>query len=94
MQDASVACQMLGLAAHPSSWRVLDPIAAPPALPSQPIYRSQVRCGPLDRDLLECEAEDETGHSCVHSQDVYVRCVRPTWAGTSCVSHLGRYVLR
>ena len=79
MQDSAVACQMMGLVVHPSSWQVYDNV--PSADVAQPIWRSNVECTSLDSDVMECVADDQFDHSCNHSKDVYVRCVTPTWAG-------------
>ena len=79
MIDASVVCQMIGYVIHPQDWYEYNVHPSPDA--SQPIWRSSVTCTELDNNVLDCDADSINDHSCNHTQDVYVRCKPPTWAG-------------
>ena len=81
--DASVVCKMLGLVIHPEDWRIYT---VRPGDESQPIWRSSVDCIDLDLDVMQCRADGPNDHSCNHTDDVYVRCFHPTWAGRLCSS--------
>ena len=82
--DASVVCKMLGLVIHPEDWRIYTVMPGPT---QQPIWRSSVECIDLDIDIMQCKADDHMDHSCNHTQDVYVRCYKPTWSG-QCPLHV------
>lgn len=81
MIDSSVACQQMGFVVHPDNWKVYENRPGPS---NQPIWRSNVLCTSLDMDLLHCVGDDLNDHSCSHEQDVYIRCVEPSWAGKIC----------
>lgn len=76
--DASVACRMMGYVIHQNDWK---PKFNSPGSPYMNILRSNVDCTDLDDDLLECRAELEVEHPCTHSNDVYLKCHLPSWAG-------------
>ncbi len=76
--DASVVCQMMGWVVHHDDWGLYDFLPGPD---QQIIWRSSVRCQELDMDITMCEADGPLDHSCNHTDDVYVRCKPPSWAG-------------
>src|SRR6218665_1243593 len=78
MVDAAVACQQMGLVVHPNTWWGDVNI---PGSEGLPILRSNVQCTSLDMELIGCVGDDQYEHSCNHTQDVYLRCTVPTWAG-------------
>lgn len=42
---------------------------------------SEVQCDPLDTSIFECRHTRRTDHTCTHQDDVWIRCLRPGWAG-------------
>lgn len=78
IRSAAVVCQMMGLVVHPDEWNLPTLV---PGDANQPIWRSQVKCTDLDMDVTKCQADGQHDHSCDHIQDVYVKCIDPTWAG-------------
>lgn len=42
---------------------------------------SEVQCDPLDTSIFECRHTKQGDHTCTHQDDVWIRCLRPGWAG-------------
>jgi len=77
---------MMGFVVSPDDWKSYKVV---PGSADQPIWRSNVRCTKLDKELLNCEADGEHDHSCTHASDVYLKCIEPTWAGENHRFNLG-----
>lgn len=79
--DSKIACAQMGLVLDPtlymySRWFENDPRQF------EPILMSEVQCDDLlDTDLHKCRHTKERDHTCTHRDDVWLRCVRPGWAG-------------
>jgi hypothetical protein len=79
--NSKLVCAQMGLVLDPalyiySRWFVNDPRA------TEPILMSEVQCDDrLDTNLFECRHTREHDHTCTHRDDVWLRCVKPSWAG-------------
>ncbi|KAL3873370.1 hypothetical protein ACJMK2_036499 [Sinanodonta woodiana] len=76
-QNSALVCQQLGLTYYPDYGTPRLTIQGQ----SQPIWKSLVSCGELDTNIFECMAERPGEFSCTHEQDVFIRCMPPTWSG-------------
>ena len=78
--NSKVVCQQLGLLADPrlhmyNRWLDKDTRAY------EPILMSEVQCDSLDLSIFECRHTKHSDHTCTHMDDVWLRCVKPGWAG-------------
>lgn len=76
-QNSALVCQQLGLVYNPAYGRPQSQITGT----VQPIWLNRVQCDELDTDIFKCRAEKYGDFVCDHTQDVFVRCQKPTWSG-------------
>ena len=48
---------------------------------NEPILMSEIQCDSLDLSIFECRHTKLTDHTCTHVDDVWIKCVKPGWAG-------------
>lgn len=80
MINSKIVCQQLGLISDPrlhmyNRWLEKDPREY------EPILMSEVQCDSLDLSIFECRHTKHADHTCTHMDDVWIRCVKPGWAG-------------
>ena len=81
ISNSKIVCAQMGLVLDPalyiySRWFEQDPRHA------EPILMSEVQCDDtLDVNLFECRHTKAQDHTCTHRDDVWLRCVKPGWAG-------------
>lgn len=80
--NSAIACQQMGLIVDPtiylySKWSPEERLRTI----SKPILMSEVQCDSLDTNLFECRYTNEQDHTCTHQDDVWIRCLQPSWAG-------------
>jgi hypothetical protein len=86
--NSQIACQQMGLIVDPqlylySRW----PDSSQNMNEHQnsnnndDILMSEVQCDPLDTSLFECRHTRTTDHTCIHDDDVWIKCLEPSWAG-------------
>lgn len=79
-ENSLLACQQLGLTYN----REYPTARLQPAAPTEmPILMSWVSCDDVDVDLTRCRSVNVDAETCTHDKDVYIRCQKPTWAGTA-----------
>ena len=76
-QDSALVCQQLGLTYNPAYGLPRRMIEGT----YQPIWMSRVQCDELDTDIFKCRSEKFGQFECTHKQDVFVRCLKPSWSG-------------
>jgi len=78
VQNSQIACQQMGLMLDPD----LPFYRHQPSHPTRaPIVLSEVQCDPLDTNLLSCRHTKQADHTCLHEDDIWLKCLPPTWAG-------------
>ncbi|CAF0869334.1 unnamed protein product [Brachionus calyciflorus] len=80
IQNSKIACQQLGLILDPnyfiySRWLENDPRI------NESILMSEVQCDSLDTNLFECRHTSHFDHTCTHQDDVWIKCLKPSWSG-------------
>jgi hypothetical protein len=80
LMNSQIVCQQMGLVLDPNfylytRWLEMD------ARQDEPILMSEVQCDLLDTSLFECRHTKRDDHTCDHRDDVWLKCIRPGWAG-------------
>jgi hypothetical protein len=47
----------------------------------QAIIMSEIECDPLDTSIFDCRFTGQNEHTCTHEDDVWIKCLTPSWAG-------------
>lgn len=84
LQNSKLVCQQLGLIVDPDLYFYRVKRSS-----HEPIVMSEVQCDRLDTDLMECRHTKGRDQTCSHEDDVWVKCLRPGWAGV----HFGLHAL-
>ena len=83
--NSQIVCQQLGLIVDPNLhlYTITRRTDAGDFDPREndPILMSEVICDSLDTNLFECKHTKQHFHSCSHLDDVWLRCLKPGWAG-------------
>lgn len=79
--NSRIVCAQLGLVLDPTMYLFSRWLGETDWRRSEPILMSEVQCDPLDTSIFECRHTRRTDHTCTHQDDVWIRCVRPGWAG-------------
>lgn len=83
--NSKIVCQQLGLIVDPMLhlYTITRNTEDGEIDPRQydPILMSEVQCDPLDTSLFECRHTRQQFHTCTHLDDVWLRCLKPGWAG-------------
>ncbi|KAF7287908.1 hypothetical protein GWI33_000255 [Rhynchophorus ferrugineus] len=81
-ENAALVCQQLGLVLNPLDW-CMERNEIPDAGTSEDVIVSNVQCQDYDLDITKCRLETASDfyNSCDHSNDVGLRCYKPSWAG-------------
>jgi hypothetical protein len=84
--NSKIVCQQLGLISDPrlhmyNRWLENDPRER------ELILMSEVQCDNLDLSIFECRHTKRADHTCTHMDDVWIRCVKPGWAGVRMGMH-------
>ena len=83
IHNSALACQQMGYVVDPtiyvySKWSPEERIRSQ----HKPILMSEIQCEPsLDTNIFECMYTRENDHTCTHQDDVWIRCLKPSWAG-------------
>jgi hypothetical protein len=78
--NSRIACQQMGLVLD-STLFVYSRWLAQDHRQSEPILMSEVQCDSLDVNIFECRHTKRYDHTCTHQDDVWIKCVKPGWAG-------------
>lgn len=81
--NSRIVCNQLGLIVDPNLhlYTITRRIDEADPRESDPILMSEVQCDPLDTSVFECKHTRQFHHACSHLDDVWIRCLRPGWAG-------------
>lgn len=79
MQNSKIACQQMGLIVDPALYFYRSQLSS--VNEGEPILMSEVQCDQLDTSLDECRHTIVGDHTCGHEDDVWIKCLKPTWAG-------------
>ena len=84
LQNSKIVCQQLGLMIDPNMhfYRVNSTLGIhQDSIIKEPILMSEVQCDYLDTSLIECRHTKLDDHTCDHEDDVWIKCLKPSWAG-------------
>jgi hypothetical protein len=81
LTNSRIVCAQLGLVLDPSMHIYSRWLGDSDPRRLEPIMMSEVQCDPLDTSIFECRHTRRTDHTCTHQDDVWIRCLRPGWAG-------------
>ncbi|RNA26979.1 bark beetle isoform X1 [Brachionus plicatilis] len=80
MQNSKIVCQQMGLVVDPNFYIYSKKLYKDHRL-NEAILMSEVQCDRLDINLFECRHTSQSDHTCTHDDDVWLKCLRPSWAG-------------
>jgi hypothetical protein len=80
MINSKLVCQQMGLILDPNMHLYTRWLSNDHRI-HEPIMMSEVQCDPLDTSLFQCRHTARNDHTCTHQDDVWIRCLRPGWAG-------------
>ena len=78
--NSKIVCQQMGLIVDPNYY-LFGTLFKEDPRESEPILMSEVDCDPLNTLIFECQFTPRKDHTCTHEDDVWLKCLPPTWAG-------------
>lgn len=80
IQNSKIVCQQMGLILDPNFYIYYKKLFNDHRS-NEAILMSEVQCDGLDTNLFECRHTSPNDHTCTHEDDVWLKCLRPSWAG-------------
>lgn len=80
IQNSKIVCQQMGLILDPNFYLYSKKLYQDHRQ-NDAILMSEVQCDSLDTNLFECRHTSLSDHTCTHEDDVWIKCLRPGWAG-------------